>query len=339
MLHPAFADHALYAKPLAHHAPYVEEITRFHVFCDGIYADSQEKPSAARARRERRRRRGLETVTPPDFEEEVDLTGRCELLRLQLESVAGDVGFPTEAVGMVWPLSRHPVGCRLVQRALEVTPSPFAERLAHELAGHVKEAAASPHANYVLQKVITQLRPGASTFIAEELLENGARFARHRFGCRILCRLLEHCTTEASTQRLISNILEDPAEALELCRHNFGHHVVQLVLERGHPRHKELVLQVLRRDLATNAAHRRASYVVEAALNNCAPKDQYALLQHLLDPSVLQELAQARYGLYVVKTLLRRPEVDVPRMAKAIPAVAEIMRKIAMSGQVDERMG
>ena len=28
-----------------------------------------------------------------------------------------------------------------------------------------------------------------------------ARFARHRFGCRILCRLLEHCTTEASTQR------------------------------------------------------------------------------------------------------------------------------------------
>lgn len=36
--------------------------------------------------------------------------------------------------------------------------------------------------------------------------------------------------------RLISKILEDPSEALELCRHNFGHHVVQLVLERGHPR-------------------------------------------------------------------------------------------------------
>ena len=37
-------------------------------------------------------------------------------------------------------------------------------------------------------------------------------------------------------------------------------------------RHKELVLQVLYKDLATNAAHRRASYVVEAALNNCAPQ-------------------------------------------------------------------
>ena len=37
-------------------------------------------------------------------------------------------------------------------------------------------------------------------------------------------------------------------------------------------RHKELVLQVLYKDLATNAAHRRASYVVEAALNNCSPQ-------------------------------------------------------------------
>ena len=41
----------------------------------------------------------------------------------------------------------------------------------------------------------------------------------------------------------------------------------------GSARHKELVLQVLYKDLATNATHRRASYVVEAALNNCSPQD------------------------------------------------------------------
>ena len=41
----------------------------------------------------------------------------------------------------------------------------------------------------------------------------------------------------------------------------------------GSARHKELILQVLYKDLATNAAHRRASYVVEAALNNCSPQD------------------------------------------------------------------
>jgi len=333
--HPSFAD-AFYSKPTGLQVPYVEELTRFHVFCDGIYADSQEKPSAARARRERRKRQGIvQTPVVPDVFEEEDLTMRCDALRVELDSFSQ----AREALGMVWPLSRHSVGCRLIQRALEVTPATFAEQLVQELRGHVKDAASSPHANYVLQKVITQLRPYASAFIAEELLDNGARFARHRFGCRILCRLLEHCTSEGSTQRLISKILEDPSEALELCRHNFGHHVVQLVLERGHPRHKELVLQVLYKDLATNAAHRRASYVVEAALNNCSPQDQYNLLHHLLQPAVLHELSQARYGLYVVKTLLKRPEVDANRLAHAIPAVAEIMKKIAANGQVDERMG
>lgn len=45
----------------------------------------------------------------------------------------------------------------------------------------------------------------------------------------------------------------------------------------GSARHKELVLQVLYKDLATNAAHRRASYVVEAALNNCSPQDGWKM--------------------------------------------------------------
>lgn len=35
---------------------------------------------------------------------------------------------------------------------LRVTPATFAEQLVQELRGHVKDAASSPHANYVLQK-------------------------------------------------------------------------------------------------------------------------------------------------------------------------------------------
>ena len=36
--------------------------------------------------------------------------------------------------------------------AARVTPASFAEQLVMELRGHVKDAASSPHANYVLQK-------------------------------------------------------------------------------------------------------------------------------------------------------------------------------------------
>ncbi|CAJ1437900.1 unnamed protein product, partial [Effrenium voratum] len=279
---------------------------------DGIYADSERQKS--------RRSRRVPTRSA-EVCEDTDLAKRCERLRRQLASRDA-----SGALGAVWALSRDPAGCRLVQSALEITEQRTAELLASELKSHVREAAASPHANYVLQKVIIQLHPKASAFIAEELLEQGARFARHRFGCRILCRLLEHCTTEEMTFRLIDEILADREEALDLCRHNFGHHVVQLVLERGDPRHKDILVEVLLKDLPSNAAHRRASYVVEAALGNCSPKDQLRMLEQLRQPAVLSELAQSRFGLFVARTLLRRPEVDAENLRK-IPAVDELMKK------------
>ncbi|CAE7242467.1 pum2, partial [Symbiodinium microadriaticum] len=236
---------------------------------------------------------------------------RCDDLRQQLQ--AGHDGLSlamSEISDKVWPLSRDANGCRVVQLAMEKASNGVAKDLAAELHGHVREAAVSPHANYVVQKVITQLSPATSAFIAEELSGNAARFARHRFGCRIICRLLEHCSSQEGTLRLIDEVLEDPAEALDLCRHNFGHHVVQSILEHGDVRYKELIAEVLGHDLLANASHRSASYVVESALSHCSEKDQQALLQQLSHPNMVAELAQARYGFYVAKTLLQRPEVD-----------------------------
>ncbi|CAE7236823.1 pum2, partial [Symbiodinium sp. CCMP2456] len=251
---------------------------------------------------------------------------RCDDLRQQLQ--AGHEGLAlamSEISDKVWPLSRDANGCRVVQLAMEKASNGVAKDLAAELHGHVREAAVSPHANYVVQKVITQLSPATSAFIGEELLGNAARFARHRFGCRIICRLLEHCSSQEGTLRLIDEVLEDPAEALDLCRHNFGHHVnvVQSILEHGDVRYKELIAEVLRHDLLANASHRSASYVVESALSHCSEKDQQALLQQLSHPNMVAELAQARYGFYVAKTLLQRPEVDAEaqwhaRAAKAL---------------------
>ena len=53
---------------------------------------------------------------------------------------------------------------------------------------------------------------------------------KHRMGCRILCRLLEFCSTDPNVGQLIDELLEAVAE---LCRHSFAHHVIQSVLEHG----------------------------------------------------------------------------------------------------------
>jgi len=224
--------------------------------------------------------------------------------------------------GKIFSLSKDELGCRLVQSALEKAEPRVAKALSSELHGHVRELATSPHGNFVLQKIVTQLAPSVSNFIAEELLGNGARFARHRFGCRILCRLLEHGSTEEAKQ-LIDEILED--QPLELCRHSFGHHVVQSILEHGCDQHKEHIAEVLLSDLLANARHRSASYVVEAALGHCSPVHQTALLEKLSIPAIVADLAQSNYGCFVARTLLQRAEVDAEAMAKALPSVAALL--------------
>jgi len=251
---------------------------------------------------------------------------RMNELREELEGTTQQRSAALEAIsGNVWGLSRDVVGCRLVQLAFEKADPRMAKALSFELQGHIREAATSPHGNYVVQKVVTHLAPGVSSFVAEELLGNGARFARHRFGCRILCRLLEHCSKEEGTRQLVDEVLEPADEALDLCRHSFGHHVVQSILEHGDSRHKELIAEVLHSDLLANANHRSASYVVEAALCHCEAEDQHALLEKLTIPAVVADLAQSRYGYFVARTLLQRNEVDSEAMAAALPPVAALL--------------
>lgn len=227
------------------------------------------------------------------------------------QKLAGDSKSVENAVAMisgyVWHLSCDPVGCRKVQSALEKASRVDAAKLVAELHGHVWEAATSPHANHVLQKIVTQLTFNAARFVAEEMLGIAANVARHRFGCRILCRLLEFSNNQKTVLKIVEELLQ---EADDLCRHSFGHHVLQSVMEHGHEQHKGCLVQVLLSDLLDFAKQRHSSYLVETALQHSAPEDQESLLFVLSQPGIIVDLALEGYGSYVAKALLRHPKVD-----------------------------
>ncbi|CAJ1394327.1 unnamed protein product [Effrenium voratum] len=283
-------------------------------------ADTAERPrlSTSAARRMRRKRaaeraalaleqqRAERAPNPKVRSDSISsILEQSERLRQQLASgIADEVQEALATVqGHVWQLSQHATGCRLVQLALDTHMAPL---LARELHGHVQEAAVSPHANYVVQKVVSSLTFAASSFVARELLGSCARLARHRYACRIFCRLLEFCGQRDLTLQLIDELLE---ECEDLCRHNFGHHVVQSVLEHGHERHRKVVADVLKSDLLSFAKHRNASYLVEKALTYCAPQDQHALLAQLGRTEVIVDLARSQFGCYVAKSLLQDERV------------------------------
>ncbi|CAK9000136.1 Maternal protein pumilio [Durusdinium trenchii] len=208
--------------------------------------------------------------------------------------------------GQVWRLSRDAVGCRLVQEALELGSKGVVD-LAHELQGHVLEAVMCPNANYVVQKVVSHLSVAASSFVAWELQGNAVRAAKHRFACRIFCRLLEFCGT-GPTSQLVDEFLDAAEE--NLCTHSFAHHVVQSILEHGEERHKRLIAKMLMADLWKHATHKNSSYLIEKALCYCDDEDQNSLIANLGYPQALLDLAMTQYGSFVARALLQDSRVN-----------------------------
>jgi len=117
------------------------------------------------------------------------------------------------------PIALDRDGCRVVQKALDVADSTQRSKLLAAIQPHVVSLYQSPHGNYVITKVIEQLPAANLGGIVSELEKHGfEEVAKHRFGCRVLERLIEHCE-EKDLSRLIAVV---KAQASMLCRHQYA---------------------------------------------------------------------------------------------------------------------
>lgn len=206
--------------------------------------------------------------------------------------------------GRVLELALDARGCRLLQRALELGDDQQQVLLANELRGHVCEALESPHANHVLQQAIELMRPSAVHFIVPELRRWGkpSALARHRYGCRVLERLIEHFPPN-DLALFIGEVLD---EALHLCRHVYGNFVMQHVLEHGEQSQKRHIIDVICSDLAGVALDQHACSVLDKALSYGSPSDQLLLAEQVInEPGLLASMATMRGGFAATQRLFR----------------------------------
>jgi len=241
-----------------------------------------------------------------------DLTAGGESRKLAIASLRGNVQ----------RLSFEPVGCRVVQLAIQVGGKDTAADLVAELHGCVQRATQSPYGNYVIQKIIETLPVAIARFVAEELRGVAGLMARHRYGCRILCRLLEHSASDVGASALVDEMV---VEASELSRHTFAHHVMQAILEHGLPQHRRHVIDALARSFLTNSQDRNASYVIETALTHCEAQDQQGWATEVLsaDSARLVSLARSHTGIRVLKELIKSQGEHahklLDRLQRAVP--------------------
>lgn len=201
------------------------------------------------------------------------------------------------------PLALSRPGCRVVQKALEVAGAKWRDKLVAVLGQFIVELYESPNGNHVLTKVVEVVPSAALGSIIQKLREKGASsVARHRFGCRVLERLIEHCS-ERELKGLLDQIITD---AEMLARHQYGNFVVQHLLEHGTVEQRKTITERLINSMPRLAMHRTASHVVQRLLDYSDEERQHMVLASLLQaevPASLVEIACSRYGSFVAEQL------------------------------------
>mmetsp|Transcript_4849 Transcript_4849/g.8422 ORF Transcript_4849/g.8422 Transcript_4849/m.8422 type:complete len:501 (-) Transcript_4849:200-1702(-) len=204
--------------------------------------------------------------------------------------------------GIAWHLSLDSAGCRIVQDAIDAATGSARAEVVKDLRGHVREAMGSPHANYVMQRVVEVMPIEIACFVAEELAGIAADACRHRYGCRIMCRLIEQFARSTCVMKLIEEMMKEVAD---LAKHSFAHHVMQAVLEHGANKYRHTIAKELAKDILANALNRNGTYVIERALLHCESKEVSMLMRLLTENDVLDNLMSNQFGIFIVKTLLQ----------------------------------
>jgi len=188
-------------------------------------------------------------------------------------------------------------GCRVVQLAFEIVDRPTAASLASGLQGCIIKAIMNPHANYVVQKIISVLAFSEVPFLLQEIIDSGEslRMAFHEFGCRMFSRLLENWMGDVRLADVMDHILWETG-ALSFDR--YGHHVVESALEHGLRRHKSRVVSALRQHLPQYAANRNGAYVLEKAIRYGDQEHKDALAWDMLESPRIDvvDLASRNFG-------------------------------------------
>jgi hypothetical protein len=251
-----------------------------------------------------------------------DSTEVCAELISDLEGGGDERDAAIDALkGSVLELAFDAAACRVVQTALTCADQDVAIALAAEMKGHILEAVCSPNANHVIQKMLDVLPARGTVFIVEELAGSALELARHRFGCRVLGRVVQSHGQSELGKLLVEEIL---SEAADLSRHAFSHYVIEAVLQHGSEEQTAKVADALLVEIVRNAKHRSATYVVERALEHCSVQSRRHLIFGLLG-SVASTLGlvENQFGCHVAKAVLRLPRGDLehvlPFLQEALP--------------------
>ncbi|KAF8103972.1 hypothetical protein N665_0182s0078 [Sinapis alba] len=225
-----------------------------------------------------------------------------------------------QLAGQMVSLSLQMYGCRVIQKALEVIDVDQKTELTRELDGNVLKCVRDQNGNHVIQKCIESMPASRIGFIIAAFRGQVATLSTHPYGCRVIQRILEHCSDDEETRCIIDEILES---AFALAHDQYGNYVTQHVLERGKPDERRQIIEKLTGNVVQMSQHKYASNVVEKCLEHADSTERELLIEEIMGKSEednhLLAMMKDQYANYVVQKVLEiskdeQREILVQRM-------------------------
>ncbi|CAK5089790.1 unnamed protein product [Meloidogyne enterolobii] len=200
-------------------------------------------------------------------------------------------------------------GCRVIQKALESVDQDCQMEVIKEISNHVLKCVKDQNGNHVVQKIIERVEPQQLQFIIDAFTKGApdtvCSLSSHPYGCRVIQRVLEHCTEEQKRP-----VLEQLHENIfTLVTDQYGNYVIQHVIEHGISLDRERIVKCLRGDVLKYAQHKFASNVIEKCLICGTTEQKNILIDEVCNddgapnPQLL-EMMKDPFANYVVQKML-----------------------------------
>ncbi|KAE9550255.1 hypothetical protein FO519_006533 [Halicephalobus sp. NKZ332] len=210
--------------------------------------------------------------------------------------------------GNVMSLALQMYGCRVIQKALETITQEQQMEILGEMKGQVLKCVKDQNGNHVVQKVIEKVDPEKLQFIIDSFTngpgDDVASLAKHPYGCRVIQRVLEHCTP--MQKNIVLEQLHENVKSLIMDQ--YGNYVIQHVIEHGGDEDRDRIVAGIKGDVLTHAQHKFASNVIEKCLTHGNLEHKGILITEVCGdgskPTPLLDMMKDPFANYVVQKML-----------------------------------
>ena len=126
----------------------------------------------------------------------------------------------------------------------------------------------------------------------------------HPYGCRVVQRILEHCTNSQKS------VLLDELRlcCIELVQDQYGNYVIQHVMQHGWENDRAILIREVQEHLLEFSQHKFASNVVEKCLQYSNKKDRDEMIWTIIKVTFdLNQPVDAKTGHCVLESMVRDP--------------------------------